>query len=539
MNSKLFILPLLALLFNAVAIVTQMTIKEMPLISYILWGISITCLLLWFILDREGFQKVFSRKGAKYGATSGITVVLGIAIIIGIGFLTNRARFNKSFDVTRDGLNTLSDQSIKAIGSLAEKDAMIDIKTFFQDELKKQKFSDLLALYQAEGLQASVEHIDPQEDPTKAIAANVTTADTVILKLGENESRLTSFTEEKMTNGFLKLLKSKAKTIAFTIGHGEKDLASQEADGYALAKQELESERFLVTTLNLLEQEKVGADVDLLVIAGPKYDFRDNEIKLVADYLDQGKPLFVMLDALTSLPILEKFIENYGLKVNPDILLLSPEDPRAQLLGQNNAIVTEFDQFSAATKDFAKNGSMALVISNTRSVAELTDNEKKMKPSLIAKTSEIIIGISNVRAPSDLENLTQDRIKAGPFAVLGVATGQVGGSEVAAKEDSSKKDLPLEGTKASKELRLAVLGSSDIISNIGAQRGENVDLFLNVVNYLSQDESFISIRPKDESKSSLDMSSASSQLLLLFFSYLYPTLFLGGGVFYWIMRRRA
>ncbi len=539
MKSSLFILPFLALLFIAIAVVTGVSLKELPMVSYVLWGLGGSSVFLWLVLDKEGFQKVFSRKGAKYGATSGATVVLGIAIIIGIGFLTNRVRFNKSFDVTRDGINTLSDQSAKAIANLAEKDAVVAIQTFFQDELKKQKFVDLLALYQAAGLQALVEHVDPQEDPTKAIAANVTTADTVILKLGESESRLTSFTEEKMTNSFLGLLKSKTKKIIFTIGHGEKDLASREANGYALAKQELESERFEVATINLLEQEQVAEDVDLLVIAGPKYDFRDTEINMVVNYLDRGKPIFVLFDALTALPNLEKFIQDYGLKVNPDILLLSPDDPRAQILGQNNAIVTDFDQFSAATKDFAQNGSMALVISNTRSVDEITDNEKKMKPSLVAKTSKIIIGVGDVRKPSDLENITQDRVLSGPFAVLGIATGQIGGSEVASKDEEAKKDLPLEGAKTSKELRLAVMGSSDIVSNIGAQRGENVDLFLNVVNYLTQDESFISIRPKDETKSSLDLSSASSQLWLLFFSYLYPTLFLGGGVFYWIVRRRA
>ena len=54
------------------------------------------------------------------------------------------------------------------------------------------------------------------------------------------------------------------------------------------------------------------------------------------------------------------------------------------------------------------------------------------------------------------------------------------------------------------------------MSNLGVQRGENVDMFLNMVNYLLQDEDFISIRPKDLTDSQLDVSTASSQLLLLF-----------------------
>ena len=108
-------------------------------------------------------------------------------------------------------------------------------------------------------------------------------------------------------------------------------------------------------------------------------------MEVLRAYLDDGRPLLVMIDALVSLPNLEAVLADYGIVIGSDILLLQPDDPRAQILGQNNAIVTEFSSFSPTTKDFAANGSIALVIANARSVDEKTDNVKKMKTSLVAK----------------------------------------------------------------------------------------------------------------------------------------------------------
>ena len=159
---------------------------------------------------------------------------------------------------------------------------------------KKQQFSDHLSLYQREGLPVRIEYIDPQEDPTRAISENVTTADTVIVKLGEKEARLTSFTEEKISNAFVTLLKSKTKRIAFTKGHGERDLMSEDVEGIRLAIAELESERYEVEELNLLESPTVNESISLLAIVGPQYDFRPEEIEAISGYIKEGRPLLVL-----------------------------------------------------------------------------------------------------------------------------------------------------------------------------------------------------------------------------------------------------
>ncbi|SME89099.1 Gldg family protein [Pseudobacteriovorax antillogorgiicola] len=543
MKSKLLILPFLSIFSVAMAVLVGSTMSDIPWLSHSLWGLAAALIAAWIVAEKDSIQQSFAVKGARYGMSTGLTVVLGLVIIVGVGFLSTRARFNQSFDVTRDGINTLSDQSLKMIEKFDESNP-ITVLTFFDDDMKKTEFTQLLDLYLGAGLPAQVEHIDPKAEPTRALAENVTTVDTVILKLADQNNRLTDFTEEKLTNGFLKLLKQDSKKVYFTLGHGERDLENQEAEGYRLIKDELVSERYEVATVNLLEAGKVPDDADIVVVAGPKYDFRETEIALLDAHLAAAKPVLVLVDAMTNVPNLQKLMENYGLKVDNNMLILRPDDPRAQLLGQNNALITEFDEFSPATKDLAAKGAVTLVAANSRSISESVDNDKGMKPTLVAKTADIIIAVDKVTKPQDLEDIGPDRIVGGPFAVLGVAVGQIGGEEIAENsrksESTEAKDVGNDKLgKAAKELRVGVVGSSDLVTNLGVQRGENVDMFLNMVNYLLQDEDFISIRPKDLTESRLDVSSASSQLLLLFFAYIYPTVFLGGGIFYWVRRRRA
>ena len=540
MKTSLFILPFLALVFAALAVTTGLSLTELPWVSYVFWGLALTSGLAWVIADFEGFKRVFSNKGAGRGASSGITVVLGILVLAGIGFLSQRQRFNKSVDVTRDQVNTLSDQSVKAISTLQEAGTEITAQTFFQDEQSKLKFESTLALYQAEGLQINVEHIDPQLNPTAALAANVTTADTVILKAGEGEARLSSFTEEKTTNALLNLLKTERKTILFTAGHGERDLSGGDASGYQLAKTELEAERYDVGTVNLLEEKELNQSAEVLVIAGPQYDFREQEIVKIKSYLKNGTSLMILLDAMQDLPNLKKLSAELGLAFEDNILLLRPDDPRAQILGQNNAIITEFDRFSPLTKDYASQGQVAMVVPNVRSIKTSEKNSYELAVTDVAKASEIVIGVTNVATASDLENIEADRIVGGPFTMIATASGQIGGEALAQNNaGDTALDAGTEAASTSKEVRVVAVGTAELASNAGAQRAENLDMFLNSINYLAQDDSFISIRPKDLTASTLDLSSMWSQLSLQFISFVYPMIFLGLGVVYWLRRRRA
>ena len=544
MRSGLFILPFLAVLVAAIGAAIKSSYPGLVWIGSSSLVLSGALLVFWISLDIENFKKFVRRKGAKFGASSSLTVMLGIAIIVAVAVLSSRARFNKSFDVTRSQTNTLSDQSLKIIAKIKESEEPLKVTAWFQDQGAKENFKNLLSLYEVEGAELNVSWFDPRKKPMQAMADKLTSANTVIFRRGKLEARIATFTEEKLTNALVKVLKDKSKKIYFTRGHGEGELKAKSPLGYDFVVQELENNKYSTETLMLLETGKVPTDADLLVIAGPRYDLRKEEIDFLRTYLQGGGALLVMFDAVTRVDNLAAFTAEFGVKINNDLLLLPPDDPRALLLGQNNALVTDFDDFHSVTKDFARQSAATLLMPNVRSLAKAEGNKQGMNVELVAKTSDSIVKVDNVTDKSDLGDITQNRVTAGKFAVIAVATGKAKTPQLADagteqnKEEAKDVDNRALPTAEEKQVRLIVTGSSHFARNQGVQASvEHRDMFVNMTNFLLKDEDFISLRPRDIQKSSIALTTSMSQLILMLICFCYPFLFMGSGVISWLKRR--
>ena len=543
MKTGYLVLPFIGLLFGAIGAAVGSSFPEIGYAKYIGWGLAGLCVLLWISLDIRGFKQFFRRKGAKYGASSSVVAIMGVAVIVGLCVLTSRPRFNKTFDLTRDGLNTLSTQSTKMIENLNSKKLQPEIEAFFTEENIEQQFRDLVALYNAAGGNLEVKYIDPQQNPTVAMAKNITSGNTVIIKLNSQEKRITTFTEEKLTNAFAHVLKESAKKVYFTTGHGEGAIDGTEENSFKVVVEELKNNKYEVSALSLLDEAKVPDDSDLLVIGGPRYDFKAEEIRFIEDYLKRGGAALFMVDAMVPVAKLNGLIEKFGIRYSNDLLILSPEDPRSVLYGQNSAFISDFDDFHPLTKDFASQSNVHLIFSNTRSLEQVADNENNFKVELVGKSSEAIIKVRDVNSTNDLGEISNDRIEQGSFATVAVATGKAQAPATANNNKDAtdtKTDVPKGAEGASgRESRIVVVGSASMGNNIGARFKEHIDMFMNAATFLMRDEDFISIKPKDPTKTNIDLASGSSQLLLLSLAFIYPFLFLGFGVYTWIDRRRS
>ena len=103
-------------------------------------------------------------------------------------------------------------------------------------------------------------------------------------------------------------------------------------------------------------------------------------------------------------------------------------------------------------------------------------------------------------------------------------------------------DKPADGEKPADapkkpQMRIMVVGDSDFASNSAAGIQGNADLFVNMNNWLTQQEDLISIRPRDAGDRRVTMT-ADQQRRLLWLSLLFiPGLILGSGVYTWWQRR--
>ena len=89
-----------------------------------------------------------------------------------------------------------------------------------------------------------------------------------------------------------------------------------------------------------------------------------------------------------------------------------------------------------------------------------------------------------------------------------------------------------------REGRLVVVGDSDFIgNNLALAPLGNADLFLNMVNWLTEDEDLIAIRPREADDRRITMTSAQVRNVVLASLVFLPGFFLIWGVTVWWSRR--
>jgi len=88
-----------------------------------------------------------------------------------------------------------------------------------------------------------------------------------------------------------------------------------------------------------------------------------------------------------------------------------------------------------------------------------------------------------------------------------------------------------------KELRLAVFGDSDFITNRYYNLSGNGNLFLNTVNWLTEESDLISIQPKTRAPRTINLTPSQGRFLMLLSIILLPLIILVIGLTIWIRRR--
>lgn len=550
-KNGLVILPFAALLILAVSQSLATTVASMPWLPYVGYVLAAACLGGWFYGDREFFKHFFSRKGFRYGASSGLLVVMVITALVGFAYLTSRDTFNKKWDVTKNQVSSLAPASVEVAEKLKDKDIEVQAQGFFSNPEELANFKRLVGLYVLEGAPITVDYVDPGQNPEQVIAAEIKAENTVIFEVGERTSRITTFTEEDITNVLLNLMKEGSKKVYFTKGHGEGGLSSQERSGFAMVGDFLGDQKIQAQEVSLIEAGALPEDADLVVIAGAQYDFQPGEITLLEDYLKAGGSLLVAVGAVVDLPQLHALTEKYGVLIEDDALFLDPRDIRARMYGQQFAFVTDFDDMHGITKKFSSSSraGVQMLWPATRSISLLKDKEGEEKKAdsgystqMIIKTAPNVVRVAGIKSPKDLENVGQDRLSmGGPYGVMAVsvldAVEPAGTAEtdegVDQEEESKLGDEPVRGGT------LAVLGSAAVMSNLGIRMAPvHAEFAGSLVSYLVRDDNFVSIAVKKFDSGHLDLSSNKSQYLRRFLLWIYPALFFGVSLLYWLLRRR-
>jgi ABC-type uncharacterized transport system involved in gliding motility auxiliary subunit len=146
----------------------------------------------------------------------------------------------------------------------------------------------------------------------------------------------------------------------------------------------------------------------------------------------------------------------------------------------------------------------------------------------------------NSWAETDLATLTT-KGEASPEPDKGDVQGPISlAVAVSAPVEGAAAPPPTEGQDANPnkpETRLVVVGDSDFAANSVAGTAGNSDMFLNIVNWLAQQDDLISVRPRSPEDRRVTMTAFQDRAILWFTMAILPGLIFLAGVQTWWRRR--
>jgi ABC-type uncharacterized transport system involved in gliding motility auxiliary subunit len=99
--------------------------------------------------------------------------------------------------------------------------------------------------------------------------------------------------------------------------------------------------------------------------------------------------------------------------------------------------------------------------------------------------------------------------------------------------------VALERVVGERQQRVVVVGNGNFLSNTFLGNGGNLDLGVNLVNWLAGDESLIALQPRAAADASLEIDAVMLYLIAFGFLIVLPLAFMITGVLVWWRRRSA
>ncbi|MFA6110318.1 MAG: DUF4350 domain-containing protein [Candidatus Latescibacterota bacterium] len=432
--------------------------------------------------------------GRWLNAFWGSLMVLGIAAMV--VFLAGR--YPRRLDLTEGKLHSLSDLSVRTLEGLTADVAAVA----FMEGGTNAALEALLKEYRVHGPRFSFELIDPDRDPNRAEAYGIRQYNTLVVESGGRQQRLTELTEKEITNAVLKVTRDRRERAYLTVGHGEVG-AGDDPEGLGVLVGRLKEIDYGVEdSLFLARAGEVPADCAVLVVAGPRTPFLANEVEAVRRYLDRGGAVLALLDPLHDSG-LGPLLSEWGVRVGDDFVIdtsgigslfgLDFTTPVAVAYGdhpitrRHRGVMTFYRLARSVGIDSTRVGDReAVELASTSDQGWAEHDLSVLQEGGGKRTVQLDPGV--------------DRPGPVPLAVAVTGSGTAGGSAA----------------------RLVVFGDSDLATNQFFDYQGNGDLVLNAVSWLAEDESLISIRPRQAGHNPISLTESQGEWIFWITVILLP-----------------
>jgi len=444
-----------------------------------------------------------------------IFLLLFISCLGMLAWITNN--YTYQFDLTANKRHSLSTNSVNLLNAL---DKAITVNAYTTDDITKKAVTEIINRYQRIKPNFNVNFLNPDIDIEQALKDGIVMNKpfAFVVYYNARMEHINSLSEHDISNALLRLNRRANQQVVFLSGHGERDIDGSDNRAYSEINQQLTETGFNLQTINLLEN-KIPEQTKLLVIAAPDMPYIQGELDRINTYLNQGGNLLWLTDPDKSSDNhhgLKDLATTLGLQLQSGVIVDNNTDLRQTLNIQHPAIIPVTEYFPH-------------IITNTIRYNTLFPLSRGISPL----TNEKII--NNWQAVALFNSFGKSWAETGDLKeeiIFDSSTGDIAGPiTIAVALHRSISD----SNTASQ--RVVVIGDGDFLSDTYIGAGANLNLGLNIFNWLIGDDDLISVEVKPSPDTKLKLNDTQLAIIGFGFFLIIPLLLLITGFTLWYKRK--
>ncbi|MFP4200542.1 MAG: GldG family protein [Clostridia bacterium] len=462
------------------------------------------------------------------GSASTVYTVAVIAILVVVNALAAQA--NMRWDVTAEGMFTLSDQTLTVLEQL---DQEVDIMCFFPEgSAVTDEVASLLEEYQYHSPKVDVRFVDPDSEPALARQYDVTRPYTAVIESGGqrrtvNARNLYDFSqiesgqsedihfrgEQAFTRTILQLTQNIEANIYFVTGHGEAGLY----DEYAVLRGYVEGEGYEVDEWNIGRDGPVPEDADVVVVAGPDRDLHHQEIEYLREFVENDGKLLILAGAAPGederFQNLDGLTEHFGVRMRADAVA----DPERAYYMDALSPVPRMDYHPVTSK--LVDGELLVVLPLSRSMHDIEGYDGEYQPE------RILFSSPQAWSQTDLSSSEPPSPDEQGVLAMGYAVTK------------AREEVDDEADDPENEPVAVMIGSSAFLESDLFHFQGNSDLFIGSLQWLLDRPELISVGPKRPVPRQVFLSPDEGRLIFYGSTLGMPFAILLIGTVVWMRRR--
>jgi len=490
---------------------------------------TLLVLISIIILNFEDVKKFFIKGFSKGRFLFLIQIVLLFAISVFLYILSSSINFKMDF--TSGRLYSLTPETKKLLSTITNEVKILYFKPLNLSDPVLDYIENLLKRYVERNKNLKFKIVDPIQNRAMAVDYEISENGSVVFQSEQGKivvsprkvvdqnietTELIYRGEEVFTKTLKNLLVSKPKNVYILQGHGEINPNDKSYYGFNTLIKYLKQENVQLKELNLLKTPEIPLDCNLIIIGNPKKSFSVEELDKIANYLDEGGNILVMLEYETDFTI-NDILRRAGCFYLENIIV-EDEDYLPQL-GRTtivpNFIEHEITKPLISTRKIIFMPSCVGILTLPQNQLDTNNYSYEIFPLLTtSKTAwgEINkIEIMSNRVKKDSKDL------AGPLSIAFYV-----------KRVTKDKNI---------EARIGIIGDTDFVNNLNIDRYSNFEFFINLINYLLKREGEVGINPKVSGIKGFKLASSERRFLQII-CFLPLVLFLIAGFAIVIQRKK-